>query len=373
VGLVKRGKVWWMNFMFQGHRIRRSTGTTNRALAGSILAKVKIQLIEGQYFDSLEERTRTFKELMDRFEREHLVKLASRETCRVFVKRFRQFFGDRTLAQITPRLIVEYKNSRSAVGVKAATINRELTCLKKAFTLAKREWEWCRDNPVSRVSAEKGANKRDRWLTEDEEMRLFSVSPFWLCELVVFGLHSGMRLGEMLALTWAGVDLFRRTVTVFHSKNGERRTVPVNQTVTALLKERAKVRLLKTELVFPSRTGTPLDPNHLRRALRIAITRAGLQDVHFHDLRHTFATRLVQSGVDLYKVQRLLGHKTPMMTQRYAHHYPESLRDGVEILDRRAHRDTKLTTVADGWNTGGSQVFEKMVGDTGIEPVASSV
>jgi hypothetical protein len=62
-----------------------------------------------------------------------------------------------------------------------------------------------------------------------------------------------------------------------------------------------------------------------------------------------------------------------MMTQRYAHHYPESLRDGVEILDRRAHRDTKLTTVADGWNSGGSQVFEKMVGDTGIEPVASSV
>ncbi|HET6675963.1 MAG TPA: tyrosine-type recombinase/integrase, partial [Nitrospiraceae bacterium] len=57
-------------------------------------------------------------------------------------------------------------------------------------------------------------------------------------------------------------------------------------------------------------------------------------DLHFHDLRHTFATRLVQAGVDLYKVQRLLGHKSPAMTQRYAHHYPESLRDGVEILDR---------------------------------------
>ena len=77
--------------------------------------------------------------------------------------------------------------------------------------------------------------------------------------------------------------------------------------------------------------------------------------------------------MDLYKVQRLLGHKTPMMTQRYAHHYPESLRDGVEILDRRAHCDTKSTTVAHGWNAGGSQVLEKMVGDTGIEPVASSV
>lgn len=82
MGLVKRGEVWWMSFMFRGRRIRRSTGTTNRVLAGSILAKVQVQLIEGQYFDSLEERTRTFGELMDRFEREHIVKLASQRLAR---------------------------------------------------------------------------------------------------------------------------------------------------------------------------------------------------------------------------------------------------------------------------------------------------
>ena len=120
-----------------------------------------------------------------------------------------------------------------------------------------------------------------------------------------------MRLGEILALTWAAVDLFRKTVTVFRSKNGERRTVPVNQTVMALLKAKAKVRRLNTDLVLPSRTGTLIDPNHLRRALRTATAMVGLQDFHFHDLRHTFATRLVQAGVDLYKVQRLLGHKSP--------------------------------------------------------------
>jgi integrase len=323
-----------MNVIFQGQRIRRSTGTVNRALAESIMAKVKVQLIEGQYFDRLEEKTRTFDELMDRFEREHLVKLASRQTGEVFVKRFRAFFGGRTLAEITPRLIVDYKTTRYAAGVKAASINRELSCLRKAFNLGKREWEWCRDNPVSRVSIEKGVNKRDRWLTDDEEARLLAACPPWLRELVLFALHSGMRLGEILALTWSGVDLFRRTVTVFRSKNGERRTVPLNHTVMALLTEKTGVRHLKTSLVFPSMAGTPIDPNHLRRALRPVMANAGIVDCHFHDLRHTFATRLVQSGVDLYKVQRLLGHKSPMMTQRYAHHYPESLRDGVEILDR---------------------------------------
>ena len=267
-GLVKRGNVWWMNMVFQGQRIRRSTGSSNRALADAIMAKVKVQLIEGQYFDRAEEQSRTFKELMDRFEREHLVKLASRQTGQVFVKRFRAFFGDRTLGEITPKLIVEYKSLRYAAGVKPASINRELTCLRKAFNLAKREWEWCRDNPVSRVSLEKGATKRDRWLMEDEEARLLDACPSWLRELVVFALHSGMRLGEILSLTWTGVDLFRRTATVFESKNGERRTVPLNQTLMALLTEKAKVRHIKTALVFPSLAGTRLDPNHLRRQRR---------------------------------------------------------------------------------------------------------
>lgn len=283
---------------------------------------------------------------MDRYEREHVSKLAAQETYPVFLKHFRTFFGDRTLAEITPKLIVAYKTWRYAAGVKPATINRELTCLKKAFNLAKREWEWCRDNPVSRVSMEKEANKRDRWLTEEEETRLLAACPPWLREIVIFALHTGMRLGEILALTWQGVDLFRRTVTVFRSKNGERRTIPINQTVLELLKDKARVRRIDSNLVFPSRTGTRIDGNHLRRAFRPAVKDAGITDFHFHDLRHTFATRLVQAGVDLYKVQRLLGHKSPIMTQRYAHHYPESLRDGVEILDRQNLSDTILAQSA---------------------------
>lgn len=82
------------------------------------------------------------------------------------------------------------------------------------------------------------------------------------------------------------------------------------------------------------------------RSFRLALGKAKIDDFHFHDLRHTFATRSVQAGVDLYKVQRLLGHKSPIMTQRYAHHYPESLRDGVAILDRVAVPGTNLVQSA---------------------------
>lgn len=335
MGLVKRGNVWWMSFNYQGRQVRRSTGTSDKRLAEAILGKIKAEIVEGRYFEVLEERKRTFDELMDRFLSEHVVKRASKRAYHGFVKRLRAFFGGRTLAEITPRTIAEYKTHRYAMGVKPATINRELAAMKKAFNLAMKEWEWCRSNPVCRVSMERENNKRDRWLTEEEEHRLLACSLPWAREVFLFALHTGMRLGEILALTWAGVDLFRRCVTVFRSKNGKRRTIPVNQTVLDLLKERARVRSLQTQTIFHSQAFTPVDANNLRRAFRSSCRKARIDDLHFHDLRHTFATRLVQAGVDLYKVQRLLGHKSPIMTQRYAHHYPESLRDGVEILDRR--------------------------------------
>lgn len=360
MGLYKRDKVWWMTFIYQGKQFRESTGTSDRRLAEAILAKIRVKIIEGRYFDTLEEKERTFAEMMERYLKEHVVKLASQRSYRGYIKNLNLFFSDYTLDRITPKLIVKYKAKRYSEGVKPATINRELATMKNAFNLAIKEWEWCRENPVSRVSMEKENNKRDRWLTNEDEERLLESSPLWLQEIVVFALNTGMRLGEILSLTWEGVDLFRKTVTVFHSKNGERRTIPINQTVFELLKAKAKVRSINTNIVFHDKAHTLMDAHNLRRAFRAAIKKATIEDFHFHDLRHTFATRLIQGGVDIYKVQRLLGHKSPIMTQRYAHHYPESLRDGVELLDR----DKKIITIL---SQSGS-ANEKGVGKTLLTP-----
>lgn len=346
MGLVKRGDVWWMYFTYQGQQVRKSTGTADRRLAYAILSKVKVQIIEGQYFEKAVAQSHTFTELMDRYEKEHVLRKLSHRGVKGYMNNLRAFFGDRTLADITPRLIVAYKNKRYEDGKAPATINRELANLKKAFNLALREWEWCHQNPVTRVSMEKENNKRDRWLSEDEESRLLSACAPWLHDLVTFALHTGMRMGEILELTWRGVDFPRRTVTVMRSKNGERRTIPVNETVLRVLKEKAKVRSLVSDLVFCSKAFTSMESGHLRRSFRLALSKAKIEQFHFHDLRHTFATRLVQAGIDLYKVQQLLGHKSPIMTQRYAHHYPESLRDGVEILDRPRESSTVLAQSA---------------------------
>jgi integrase len=342
MGLSKRGNTWWMSFMYRGQQIRRSTGTGDKRLAEAILSKVKVQIVEGRFFEKREAQERTLVELLDRYAGEHAARRANQRRELTSIQNLTRFFGNPKLDHITPKLIVDYKNKRYTDGVKPATINRELATLKKAFNLARREWEWCTDNPVCRVSMERENNTRDRWLTIEEEQRLLQAISLRLRDLIIFALNTGMRMGEILALTWAGVDLFRRTVTVFRSKNGERRTIPINSIVLDVLRRKYAARSRMTDLVFHSQAGTSLDGSNIRHGLNAALRVAKIQDFHFHDLRHTFATRIVQAGVDLYKVQRLLGHKSPMMTQRYAHHYPESLREGVEALERGRSVSTKL-------------------------------
>ncbi len=142
-----------------------------------------------------------------------------------------------------------------------------------------------------------------------------------------------MRQNEILSLKWRDVNLDRGTLTIVESKNGEQRTLPLNRAAIAVLEAKGKVRHI-SGLIFPSQAGTKINPGNLRRGFNAAREKAGIDHVRFHDLRHTFATRLVQRGVDLYVVKELLGHKSIKMTMRYAHHYPESLRHGVDILDR---------------------------------------
>ncbi len=335
MGLFKRGSVWWMSFVYQGKQYRKSTETEDPKLAKRIFDKVKGEIAEGKWFERLPGEERTVEDMMEKYMQEYSIpKKASSKRDQTSLLHLKPFFGKCLLSEVTPNLLNEYKVMRRLEGATPATINREMALMKHAFSLAVREWEWTRDNPVKKISMEKENNKRDRWLMQEEEKRLLEEAPEWLREIIVFALNTGWRLGEILSLTWKAVDFSRRTATVLHSKKSERRTIPLNGAALEVLKLRAKVRSRKTDLVFYNENHVEYDYSNLEKAFRSALGKAKIQDFRFHDLRHCFATKLVQRGVDLYKVQLLLGHKTPLMTQRYAHHYPESLRKGVEALER---------------------------------------
>ncbi|OGQ50784.1 MAG: hypothetical protein A3J24_01550 [Deltaproteobacteria bacterium RIFCSPLOWO2_02_FULL_53_8] len=350
MGLYKRGQVWWMQFTYQGRLVRKSTEVSDKKLAGKIHAKVTTQIAEGKWFERLPGEDKTLGDLLERYVSDHSVPNKAPSTVRLdraIVKDILAYFGDIPLKEVTPNRISSYKSVCRAKGLAPSSVRYRLCVLRHAFNLAIREWEWVKDNPATRVSKDKVDNARDRWLTIEEEERLLNASVlyatgeknvkiphYWAQEIVIVALNTGMRQDEILSLRWPDVDLFRKTVAIIRSKNGEKRTIPMSQRVFELLKEKARVRNIRSDLVFASEAGTKIHDRNLRRAFFNALERSGIADFKFHDLRHTFATRLVQAGVDLYTVSKLLGHKDIKMSQRYAHHCPESLRSGVAVLDR---------------------------------------
>jgi integrase len=222
--------------------------------------------------------------------------------------------------------------------------------MKHAFSLAIKEWEWVKDNPVKKVSMEREPSPRDRWLTYEEEDMLISVSPSWLKELITFSVETGCRRGEMLSLQWKDVDLFKKVVNIFGSKTGEKRTIPLTPKAFEVLRDRQrvreKVRLIRDDLVFTHPIGRKINIHTLRSAFEDALKKAKIEDFRWHDLRHSFASRLAQNGVDPYAIQRLMGHKTFTTTQRYAHHCVESIRRGIEIFEAsRAESQEKVTQI----------------------------
>ncbi len=336
MGLYRRGKIYWYSITYEGKRMQESLTTDNKRLAEKLYAKALTDIVEGRYFEKAEAKKRTFENLKERYMNDHskvnkAVKSSIRDES--LFRHLSDGFKGMTLAQITPARISDYKSYRKAEGAKVATIARELEVLRHALNLALREWEWIYKNPFEKVRIEKPNNKIERWLTTEEEQDLLKASLPWLREIIIFALNTGMRQNEILTLKWPQVDLRRRTATLLVTKNKEIRTVPLNQTATGLLESMGRVRSI-SEYVFTSQAGTKIDARNVLRAYYSARKAAKLEDVRFHDLRHTFATRLVQSGVDLYVVKELLGHKSITMTMRYSHHNPESLRSGVEILDK---------------------------------------
>jgi integrase len=301
-------------------------------LAQRILDKVKGQVAENRWFERLPGEDKTFREMIEKFFKD-CIPPKSKKPYRSNLQTLLDFFGDSPLSSITPKAVSDYKAKRKDLGILSATINHELAVLKRMFNLAVKEWEWFVTNPIATVSLETGVNERDRWITYEEEEKLLSCCNNWFKDVVILALNTGLRQGEIVDLSWkSGVDLFRKTITVLKSKNDEKRTIPMNAKIFEMLKARFKVRPIHDRVLYWEKG--PLKVDVIQFQFKKACRKAGIENLHFHDLRHTFATRLVQAGEDIYKVQRLLGHKSSAMTARYAHHSTESLRSAVEALDK---------------------------------------
>lgn len=242
------------------------------------------------------------------------------------------FFKDRYLSEITGRDIEAYRSSRTKEAVKKVTVNRELAVLRKMFNKAI-DWGNLEVNPVRKDVFFVGVEQaKERVLTPDEEVKLLNSSPDYFRPILIAALNTGMRRGEILGLEWNRVDLINKIITLncTNTKSRKERHIPINQMLLALLVQ-MKAKANDSEFVFPNPfTGKPyVDVKGLFYG---TCKRAEIKKLRFHDLRHTFASRLMARGVDLNTIRELLGHGSIRMTQRYLHSDQGLKRQAVECL-----------------------------------------
>jgi integrase len=325
--------MWWIDISYNGARVRRSLKTKNKKLAQHLHNKIATMLVEGTWLEGQKQSKVTFTETAERYMEEYSsVYKRSYKRDKSSLRHLLPFFGHYTLSEIRPAIVAVYKTKRRKEGASPATINREIALLKHIFTVAHTEWELCKEHPLKGLKMEKEPSPRDRWLTKEEEEQLLLHSPEWLKGIVIFALDTGCRRGEIVDLKWKDVDLIEEKVTIFGTKTESSRTIPLTKQLVDLLKQ--KKRKESSEYVFTNSIGKKLDKDKISRSFKEACKRAGIENFRFHDLRHTFATRLAQKGVDPYTVQKLLGHKCAQTMQRYAHHCLESLRPAIAVLEK---------------------------------------
>jgi len=308
------------------------------------MAKKKAEAVEGRYELPSKKPSPLFEVMAEEYLQYYQANRRPRsfEWHQMAFKALKPFLGGHRLADISPFLIEKYKRNRKEQGRSEVTINRELAFLKNLFTMAMK-WGKASENPVSQVRFFREDNGRTRVVTDGEEARLLACCNPYLRPLVVTALHTGFRKSELLALRWEHVDFRHHLITVeaAYAKNGETRGIPMTATLTETL------RTLQDEVepsapVFRTHEGTPY--RHIAKVFGAACRRAGLTDVTFHDLRHTFASRLVMAGVDLPTVQALMGHKTIAMTMRYTHLAPGHKRTAIAVLDRSTEKVPAIFT-----------------------------
>ena len=244
--------------------------------------------------------------------------------------RLRRDLSGKTLEEITAQDVERFK-AKLRQEIAPATINLHLALLKHLYTKAI-EWGKADKNPAKSTKFFRANNTRVRYLTEEEEVRLKAAFPSVHWSKVEVAINTGMRRDEQFSLQWSNVNFQAGVLTIPRSKNGEARYIAMNDRVVELL--RSLSSRMKSQYVFPSETGvTQFSANNfINRIWNPARAKASLADLHWHDLRHTFASRLVMRGVDLRTVQELMGHKTITMTLRYSHLSPTHQRAAVQRL-----------------------------------------
>lgn len=332
--IVARGAKWQAKVRRDGYPSMSRT-FSKYADAEAWARQQETEMDRGAWRDRTSADSTTLYALLDRYKKDVV---PTKRGADVEALRIKTLMRDEVtrykLSALSPLVLADWRDRRLAAGCAGATVRRELDILSAVFNWARRELMIAVENPVAGIRRPPPSKARDRRLEGDEDARLFAAledgpgvradgkryrhgtrNP-WIRPIVELALETAMRRGELLSLLWANVDLQRRTAHLVDTKNGESRTVPLSTRAAAILS--GLPRSIDGR-VFPVTT------NALKLAFERAVTRAGIGDFRFHDLRHEATSRLAERLPNLIELASVTGHKDVRMLKRYYHPRAEDL------------------------------------------------
>lgn len=308
-------------------------------------AKTEADLGHGVFVPTTADKRRTFADLIDKYRKDYLpVKRRNRDSKgqAIILDWWRANYGHLSLDRLKPEAFTEARaklakreNTRTKQIVSGATVNRYLMGASAVCKWGWKELGWLPSNPVQAITKMQEGPGVVRFLSDDERKRLLAAckasdDPNIECAVVV-ALATGLRYSNVRFLKWEDVDRTQWALTIRETKNGDARRVPLVEAAQRALKAQWDADPTRKEWVFKGRKDdAPADFNGKPwRAVRDA---AGLSDFRFHDLRHTTASYLTMAGASLAEVAEAMGHKTLVMTKRYAHQTSEHVRSTFERM-----------------------------------------
>lgn len=346
--ISKRNGKYYCRFQIDGERHHYlCSGATSISEAKKIEDGFKYRLQQQQNgVAPREEKNVKFESLCNLFEKYSENNKRSYQTDVYSLKILREYFGNVYIKDITPKKLEQFKTYLlEDRGVANSTVNRYRATLSKMFNLGI-ENKLATENPVKFIKKLQEKNYKIRFLTIDEEKRLFTeiekgyevvgrdrqqkiIYPYLhLKPLIITALQTGMRRGELFGLKWSNIDFDYGFIELLETKSGRSRKIPISEKLAEVLENLDK----SYDYVFINpETKEPY--TDIKHSFTSVLEKANITNFRFHDLRHTVATRLVESGIDLAVVKEILGHAEISTTMRYAHPVPKRKLEAISALN----------------------------------------
>ncbi|MFA4999831.1 MAG: site-specific integrase [Patescibacteria group bacterium] len=335
----KRGKKYWIDFRFNRQRYRHPSPDNSLAGAKAYEALLRQKLARGEPITEEKAKITTFAEFSRKWFDVYVKnnnkpsEIANKESAlRIHLI---PFFDKKEIDKISNLDIENYKAKEISTGLSNKSINNILIILNKCLGTAE---EWGEIDKKPKVKLLKVQPQKFDFLTGEEAEALLKNSDGWLHEMILIALKTGLRFGELIALDWDDLDFTAKNIIVRRgvangilgsTKSNKIRTIPMAGEIIELMMKRYQSK----GLVFPPSHDSYLTHNLCHKELKRACRRAGLREIGWHTLRHSFASHLAQNGVSLKVIQELLGHSNIVTTMRYSHLTAASLIEAIKTLD----------------------------------------